>query len=166
MTKRFTVTGSSATRPTDLPVGFEVEETEDVFERRIGASNDEDDFAFKLTEEYGSLAVRITKSIVDGDDRRVFVKTEQVVKLRDALTEWLDDAVEPAAPTAPAVVNHGDPEPPRDAVYVDTDGDLWTFSDRRWGYSGLLTSNRYGSAVWDYVQSEYLGCFPWRLKTA
>lgn len=158
MTKKFTVTGSSSTRPTGLPAGFEVEETEERFERRIGASNDEDIFAFKLTREYGSLAVRITQSVRDGDDRRVFVKTEQVVKLRDALTEYLDD--EPNAPTAPAVVRLGDPEPPRDARYVEQDGSVWRYGNGGWSYYSGDTRRR----SWDMTLRSWPETFPWTLK--
>lgn len=151
MAKTYTVSGESKTRPTDLPDGFTVEETES-FVRRIGAYEDRDEAAVTLTEsDKGVLHLEFTAN----SDGYYFNKL-QVGKLRNALTEWLGDA---------EIGTHS-PEPDRSASYKDADGDVWTYDLELLGWryrnrGGSFISSAY---TWTHLINEFEGAFPWTLK--
>lgn len=160
MTKYYTVTGKSTVRPANLPDGLEVEETDDgVFEREISCEYGGDEFKAALC---GRSDSELRVALVDGVElASLYFRRSAVVKLRDALTEFLGD--EPAKPTAPTVVNLGDPEPPRDAVYVEQDGSEWGHGSRGWDYGPY--DGFQGRFSWDEVQGRWGETFPWTLKT-
>lgn len=163
MTKKYTITGSSTTRPTGLPEGFEVEETEEGFDRIIPADSSEE-FTIRVHDRDGDGEPRI--SFPNGSDGMYFNR-QGVVALRDALTELIGDGPK-AGP--PAVVNLGDPEPSHDAVYTEQDGDEWGYSGGSWCFrsdptEGWTRAYR-GADGWDEVQRVWPETFPWKLKTS
>ncbi len=166
MTKYYTVTGKSTAKPTGLPAGFEVEEIEEQFNRRIDSRHGD---ASLLVDVNGSPDL-LEFQPFHGVDRSyyVFLSREAVVELRDALTEYLGD--EPSKPpTAPAVVNHGDPEPPRDAVYVDKENYTWSYNDsfEEWCYSykgDTPNACDTWSGLMDRDPGRTVADFPWTLK--
>jgi hypothetical protein len=154
MAKTYTVSGESKTRPTDLPDGLTVEETEAPFNVTIEAG-DESGYTLRVSEESVGESLQFEPLDEDGSDNSyVFLRRTAVAKLRDVLTEWLDDGKS----SAPAVVDEGDPEPPHDAVYVDIDGDEVSHDGASWGWKSK-------SGTWyPYDKYEYVGSFPWYLK--
>lgn len=107
MTKTYTVSGQSKTRPTDLPDGFTVEVTEGPFEAKIGAYSDNDSHHLEIREiSSGSLKIAFTSDTYERKEPWLNVGKSQVVTLRNALNEWLDDGL-------------------KSRVFRDRDGDLW-----------------------------------------
>lgn len=164
MTKTYTVSGQSKTRPSDLPDGFTVEETEGPFEAKIGAYSDSDCHKVEIHDNspYSSFssAVRLvlTTNGVERKNPWLKLKKPQVAKLRDALTEWLGDS---------ELTVHS-PEPDRSASYRDADGDVWTYDLELlgWRYSGR-DGGSFRSSAYSWNRSwvdEYSGSFPWTLK--
>ncbi len=166
MTKYYIVTGKSTAKPTGLPAGFEVEETEEKFVRTIDV-DDGDHYRVRV-EDDGCGGVHI--ALIGGQEvlEALYFTRSAETALRDALTEHLGD--EPSKPpTAPAVVNHGDPEPPRDAVYVDEENYTWSYNDsfEEWCYAykgGTPNACDTWSGLMHRDPGRTVADFPWTLK--
>lgn len=154
MTKYYTVTGKSTERPASLPAGFEVEETEETFDRVIGCGDD--GYYDARLRDGGDNDVQIQLR-ADGEViSSLYFLRDRVVEFRDALTEFLGDGPKAGAP---AVVSLGDPEPPRTARYVEQDGDIWRYDFGGWGYRD--SGNR---RSWTDVVSDFPESFPMTLQ--
>jgi hypothetical protein len=88
MTKIYTITGQSTTKPSDLPEGFTVEETETEFRRQFSNGPHARQLLIKETTLRGvDFDIEDCGLYIGG----VNLDTAQTAKLRDALTEYLDD---------------------------------------------------------------------------
>jgi hypothetical protein len=147
MARIYTVSGESKTRPTDLPDGFTVEETG--FEAKIGAFYDGDNDSITFEDRDGTPHLAFSHG-----SNELYFNRDQIVKLRDALTEWLGDVV----------LTVDSPEPDRSSAYKDADGDTWKYDAcNGWRYHGRRNSFVSEPYSWLRVTNEYGGSFPWDL---
>lgn len=155
MTKTYTVSGQSKTRPTDLPDGFTVEETEGRFEASIGAEEDDAFYSVRVWDYVGTTFDLNIGFSVGGtlyEDSPLHMTRVQVAKLRNALNEWLGDVA----------VTADSPEPDRSTSYKDVDGDVWKFNDGGWLYY-LQSNDREGCSRRPWVETirTFAETFPW-----
>lgn len=154
MTKFYTVTGKSKEKPSGLPEGFEVEETEEPFRRSVSADGSTC-CTVRVEGDLDGVLIALMYNDRPAAGSAFAFTRGGVVGLRDALTEWLGDE-----PKAPAVVNVGDPEPPRDRTYIDKDGDVWRHDGEGWYFDE-------GRYTWSEIiaLTGFSSYFPWTLKT-
>lgn len=108
MTTRYTITGASTTRPTNLPDGFEVQEEKEVLLKKRVDSGKGDGWSLLIQATTYTRGLVFNPLSGDGSlEVSVSLTQEAVTALRDTLTEWLGDA------------------PFVGRVWIDGDGDEW-----------------------------------------
>jgi hypothetical protein len=160
MTKWYEVSGKSKVRPTDLPEGFEVTETDDgKFERRIGCSRETDYFNALLSQHTtGELCVALR----DGEDERahIYFNQDGVRRLRDALTEFLGDG-----PKADDIETRVRELLARGKKIQAIKEYRQHMSDTGFGVGRIDYPGAAGRFSWERVQENWRETFPWKLKT-